>query len=37
MTAEQEMLRLSRLVKELVDFSNPKKYQPNKSDSDLTG
>jgi two-component system, NtrC family, sensor kinase len=27
MTAEQEMLRLNELVKELVDFSNPKKYQ----------
>lgn len=26
-TAEQEMLRLNELVRELVDFSNPKKYQ----------
>jgi two-component system NtrC family sensor kinase len=26
LTAEQEMLRLNELVKELVDFSNPKKY-----------
>ncbi len=26
-TAEQELLRLNELVKELVDFSNPKKYQ----------
>lgn len=27
LTAEQELLRLNELVKELVDFSNPKKYQ----------
>jgi len=26
-TADQEMLRLNELLKELVDFSNPKKYQ----------
>ena len=26
-TAEQELLRLNELVKELVDFSNPNKYQ----------
>ncbi len=26
-TAEQELLRLNELVRELVDFSNPKKYQ----------